>query len=95
MGIFVVCLWQVVSCEKVQYDHYRLYSVNIENAQQLHVLRELQMDSDGFVFQAIPTEVGQIMDLIVAPRKLAVIAELFERHEFKNRLKSDNLQKYV
>lgn len=92
---FVVCFWQVVFCERVQYDDYRLYSVNIENVQQLNVLRDLQIHSDGIIFQTIPTEVGQIVDLIVAPHELADISELFEQYEFKNRVKSENLQKYV
>lgn len=91
---FVACFWQVVFCERVQYDNYRLYSVNIANVEQLNVLRELQIHSDGSIFQTIPTGVGQIVDLIVAPHKLADISELFERFEFKYRLKSENLQKY-
>lgn len=92
--IFVVCFWQIVFCEKVQYDNYRLYSVNIENVEQLNVFRELEIHSDGIILQAIPTGLGQIVDVIVAPHKTADISELLERYEVKNRVKCDNLQKY-
>lgn len=90
------CFGQIVSSEKVQYDNYRLYSVNIENGEQSNVLRQFQMNGgDGIIFQkTITTGVGRIVDLIVAPHKLVEISELFERYEFKIRLKSDNLQKY-
>lgn len=93
-AVFVSCFWQFVFCERVQYDNYRLYSVHIEIPEQLNVLHELGIHSDGIRFQAVPTGVGQIVDLIVAPHKIADAFELFKRYEIKNRLKSDNLQTY-
>lgn len=94
LAIFAVCFWQIVFSEKVQYDNYRLYSVIIENDQQLNVLQELQVRPDGIIFETIPIRKGQIVDLIVAPQRIADISELFENYEFKNRLLIENLQKY-
>lgn len=35
------------SGEKARYDNYRVYEVFIENAEQLNLLREIEIDLDG------------------------------------------------
>lgn len=94
LAIFVAC-FAIAFAEKARFDNYRIYSVSIENDHQLNVLRELQNYPDGITFQAMPTRVSQIVDLIVPPHKFADISELFESYEFKNKIKTENLQKCV
>lgn len=78
--------------EKVRFDNYRVYSVNVENGEQLKVLRELEAYPDGTIFLDYPTVVGQTVDMIVPPHKFADIAETFEAFKFKNHIKTHNLQ---
>lgn len=72
----------------------RIYSVNIENDQQLNVLRDLHNCPDGIEFQVNPTRVGEIVDLIIPPHKFADISELFDTYKFTNRISTRNLQEY-
>lgn len=94
LTISVAC-FAIVFADKVRYDNYRIYSVNIENDRQLNVLLELENNPDGIQFQTLPNRVGQIVHLIVPPHKFADILELFETYKFKNQIRTDNLQKYV
>lgn len=91
--VFGACI-AIVFGERARFDNYRIYSVHVENGQQLNVLRELEIHPDGILFQALPTKVGQIVDLITPPHKIADISELFEIFKFKNQIKTKNLQKY-
>lgn len=82
----------VVLGEKARFDNYRVYSVNIENVEQLNVLRELETYPDGISFRMMP-KVGQMIDIIVPPHKLADISELFVSYKFENQIKTADLQK--
>lgn len=88
-----VATFIVVFGEKARFDNYRVYSVNIENEEQLSVLRELEAYADGISFRAMPTAVGQMVDIIVPPHKLADISELFDVHEFNSQIRTKDLQK--
>lgn len=79
--------------EKARFDNYRVYSVNIQNEKQLNVLRELEAHPDGISFRMMPTSVGQKIDFIVPPHKLADISELFDAYEFNSQTKTEDLQK--
>lgn len=91
LAIFVAC-FMVACAEKARYDNYRVYSVYIENDEQLKVLRELEIHPDGILFLQSPSGVDQIIDLTVPPHKFAEIAELFEAYKIKNWIKTKNLQ---
>ena len=83
----------MVACaEKARYDNYRVYSVYIENEEQLKVLRELEIHPDGIEFLESPTGVNQVIDITVPPHKFADIAELFQTSSIKNWIKTNNLQ---
>lgn len=80
------------SADKARYDNYRVYSVSVENEEQLQVLGELEMRPDGTSFLESPIGLNQIADLIVPPHKFADITELFKTYDIKNWLKTKNLQ---
>lgn len=83
----------VVFGEKARFDNYRVYSIDIKNENQLNVLRELENYPDGILFRMMPTAVGQTVDIVVPPHKLADISELFAVYEFSSHTKTENLQK--
>lgn len=92
VAIFIACFVVAFGSEKARFDNYRVYSVNVENAEQLKVLRELESYSDGILFLNGISDVGQISTLIVPPHKYSDIAELFGAYEIKNEMTSSNLQ---
>lgn len=91
LAIFVAC-FMVASAEKARYDNYRVYSIHIENEDQLKELQELEIHPDGISFLESPVGVDQSIDLTVPPHKFAEIAELFEANKIKNWIKTKNLQ---
>lgn len=91
VAIFIAC-FVVAFGEKVRFDNYRVYSVNVTNEKQLKALHELEESSDGTTFLESPTSVGQAAELLVPPHKFADIAELFDAYDIKNHIKTRNLQ---
>lgn len=79
--------------EKARFDNYRVYSIDVENEQQLAVLKDFESGLDGISFLETPTGTQQIAEIIVPPHKFADINELFDELKLKNRVKIENLQK--
>lgn len=94
LTIFAAC-FAISFAETTRYDDYHIYSVNIENDQQLNVLRELQDQPDGVKFQTPPNSIGQIVHLIAPLHKIADLLELFEANKFKKQIRTNNLQRYA
>lgn len=93
-GLTIFAAFLAISfATNARYDDYHIYSVNIENDQQLGVLRELQDQPDGVKFQTPPNSIGQIVHLIVPPHKIAGLLELFEANKFKKQIRTNNLQR--
>lgn len=93
LAVVAVYFVGAVLGDKARFDHYRIYSVNVENDVQLMVLRELELTADGVLFLEPPTGVGQISDVMAPPHKFADITDLFNAYEIKNRIKTENVQK--
>lgn len=91
LAIFIVGLLAVCA-EKARFDNYRVYSVSIENEEQLKVLHELELHPDGITFMESPVAVGQMIDLVVPPHKFADIAELLKTYKIKYWIKIKNVQ---
>ncbi|XP_055308561.1 uncharacterized protein LOC129572592 [Sitodiplosis mosellana] len=87
---FVACLG-----EKARYDNYRVYSIEVENEQQLEVLRDFESGRDGISFLETPTGIQQTAEIIVPPHKFADIGDLFEEQKLKNHVKIANLQTLI
>ena len=79
--------------EKARFDDYRVYSIEVENEQQLKVLKKFEDGLDGISFLETPTGIQQTAELLVPPHKFADIADLFEALKMKNFVKIFNLQK--
>lgn len=96
MKIFVLAIlvagFMVACAEKARFDNYRVYSVYIENEEQLKLLQELELHPDGISFLESPNGVDQTIDIMVPPHKFADITELFETYKIKNWIKTKNVQ---
>lgn len=89
-------LFLIVVGEKIRYDNNRVYSVNIENEQQLKVLLNFEKSHDGVSFFETPSVVHKIpSEIVIPPHEFANISDLFGTHGIKNWLKIDNLQRFV
>lgn len=78
--------------EKARFDNYRVYSVQIDNSQQLRILQELENYQDGLTFLEAPTP-SSMIEIVVPPHKFADITELFDNYNMKNEIKISNLQR--
>lgn len=81
--------------EKARFDNYRVYSIEVENDEQLQVLTELENQQNGLLFLTPPTVAQTFVELIVPPHKFADISELCEKYHMKSDKKIDNLQRFV
>lgn len=95
--VLFACFAIVVFGQRTRFDNYRMHSVNIENLRQLNMLRKLEIGSliKGILFRSFPFKIGQTVDLITPPSKLAKLLQLFAKYALKNQIRTDNLQKYV
>lgn len=91
LALFFACL-TAISGERARYDNYRVYSVRIENEQQLKVLKDLDNNRDGWSFMTSPMSISQSVDILIPPHKFASISDLFETHNLENAIKINNLQ---
>lgn len=92
LAICIACFVVVALSEKLRYDNYRVYSLDVANEHQLKVLNGLEAYPDGIVFLEPPTVVGQIAELLVPPQNFTDVAGLFETFDIQNRIKTSNFQ---
>lgn len=94
--VFVVLFWIVATTigEKARFDNYRVYSIEVENDDQLQVLKELENQQNGLLFLMPPTINQTFVELVVPPHKFAEFFELCEKFHMQNNLKIDNLQRF-
>ncbi|XP_031623765.1 zinc carboxypeptidase-like [Contarinia nasturtii] len=93
--VVIFASFYMAFCEKARFDNYRVYSMIVENEEQLRILQELENHRDGIEFLESPNSIGDFTELIVPPHKLADINDLFEKYEIKSLAKSNNLQKLI
>lgn len=92
LAIFVASFVAVFG-EQARYDNYRVYSIKVENDEQLKALHDLESFRDGVSFMETPHAVGQTAEIIVPPHKLADISDLLETFEMKSHIKTKDMQK--
>lgn len=86
---------QTIYCEKARFDNYRVYSIVIDDNEQLQVLQQLENNPDGLSFMMPPTHNQSMIEIIVPPHKFAEFSELCEMFNMKKELKVENLQRFV
>lgn len=85
----------VIFCEKARFDNYRIYLVHIENEDQLKVIQDLETNSNGLEFLEMPNTIDGVAEILVPPHKFAEINELFQKHNLKNEIRTNDVQRYV
>jgi murein tripeptide amidase MpaA len=96
--IFVLCFALTVltvSAEKVKYDNYRVYSLAVENEQQLAIMKEIENNPDGYRFWEFPTAVGHNVDIVVPPHKIVEFQDMVLDNQMKSKLMVPDLQKLI
>lgn len=100
MKLFVVLpvilgYFSLISGEKARFDNYRVYSIEIENVEQLQLMQELENQRDGLSFMMPPTSNQSLVEILVPPHKFGDVSELCNRFKMKNEIKIENLQRYL
>lgn len=85
--------FSAIFCEMVRFDNYRVYSIKIENMEQLKALQDLESNQNGLTFMEAPSAIGIDAEIIVPPHKFSDISEFFEKCDIKNEVKTNNLQR--
>lgn len=83
----------MIAAQKARFDNYRVYSIEIENEEQLKVLQQFENHQDGLLFLIPPMAVPMRVEIVVPPHKFADIFELCEKYDIKNEIQIENLQK--
>lgn len=92
--VAVFCLvYGLVAAEKVSFDNYRVYSVNVKNEQQLLELVQLENAGIGGIqFWQSPSGIGRKADIMVAPNQVNVVSELIEKLNLESHVMVENVQ---
>ena len=81
----------IYHCEKVRFDNYRSYKIEVNDDKGLEVFQELEEYSDAIIFLSEPS-IHRPFHILVPPHQLAHISELFERLAIKNEVQHENFQ---
>lgn len=87
----VVLLANCTISEKARFDNYRVYSLEVDNDEQLTLLRQLE-NTDRYEFWRSPTYIGRNVDVMVAPHQAADFSELLDGSNIKKNLMIENVQ---
>lgn len=81
-----------ISAEKMRFDHYKIFSLKVENKEQMKVLKQLEQTAEGeYVFGDSPV-VGRNCDVVVSPNKLYEFGGILNNFNIIHELKVENLQ---
>lgn len=87
-------LTTLADSKKERFDDYRLYGIDIDTSDQLHLFHDLQESSDGFLLWNYPV-IGDTVDVMVAPHKLSEFNRMTELYDLRYRLKIKNVQRFT
>lgn len=91
----VLVLLMGASCfgAKSRYDNYKLFSLTLENVEQVKLFQNLERDSDSYDFWSTP-DLGRDLDILVPPSKFGDFEDTLTRYNIKYYIKNENIQKY-
>ncbi|XP_013097812.2 zinc carboxypeptidase [Stomoxys calcitrans] len=78
-----------------RYDHYRIYNVELDTEEHVHVFKQLEEQCDSMDFIGHAREVGQKLSILVAAHKVADLADLLEHYKVKHRILTYNFQEKI
>lgn len=75
--------------EKQRFDNFKVYSVNVENVEQMNVLQKLE--KQDYDFWESPM-LGEVADVMISPEKATYFERLMDRYTIKRSIKVANVQ---
>ncbi|XP_055711145.1 zinc carboxypeptidase-like [Phlebotomus papatasi] len=94
-AVVIVLVLALVKAEPFKFDNYRVYTVKVENDDQLLALKDLQTGPHHYEFIDEPMRSGQEVDLIVPPSYQDDFESLVTGKEMKVEMIIPNLQKLI
>lgn len=91
--LLVLAYATFATSEKARFDNYRVVSVKIADENQRLILQQFDDASDSIDILS-ETNDG-VVEVVVAPHKLADIHDIFERNAIQSEVIHTNLQSYV
>lgn len=80
--------------QQVSFQNYKVFRLDVSSQRQLDALHQLHDASvDGISFWKPAGFVGQPSDIMVAPHRMAMFAELLQKYDFDNHVKVENVQR--
>ncbi|XP_055598837.1 zinc carboxypeptidase-like [Uranotaenia lowii] len=84
-----------VNGEKLRFDNYRSYEVNIQNEEQLRALQTLEESPNGYYFLESPMRSNMKVSILVPPHKYADFENFTSHLDMENSLKIANFQELI
>lgn len=78
---------------KSRYDNYKLFSLTLENVEQVKLLQNLEINSDSYDFWSSP-DMGREVDILVPPHKRGEFENVLTTFNIKFTIKNENIQEY-
>ena len=83
-----------VFAEKIRYDNYKVFTVNIEEESQLQVLQDFQ-NEQGVIFWEAPQYVSTKVNVAIPPQQLDSFQEIMSGANIKSKLLIENMQDVI
>lgn len=94
-GVFVIIfLTTFVWARQLTFHDFKVFSVKVENDEQLQFLKNLENDDDGYSYWKDPI-LGRDADIVVPPNKLNDFNALASALNMNYTLKIANIQRFV
>lgn len=94
-GLLLLLVAVVISAEKMRFDHHKVYRLNVQNKDQMNILRQLEETPNGdYKFWNSP-RAGQPVEVVVPPQKLYEFHGIMNDFNINHELQIDDLQTLV
>lgn len=78
-----------------RYDHYRLYELIPNTKEHLKCIKDIELNSDSYIFIQGVTTVNSSVVVVIAPHKFAEFDSVLNTEKINNRIVADNVQKLI
>jgi Carboxypeptidase activation peptide len=90
--LFGLFSFALMNAEKIRYDNYHIYRVQIKNESQLKVLKELEITDRRYSFWETPVQVNMEVPVLVAPSEVENFDKLLTSMAFDFKVAHKNFQ---
>lgn len=83
------------SLSTARYDNYRMYEMQPSSDTQLEILKDIESNSDSFIFILEPRSVNNSVVVIVAPHKFAEFDSILSEKKIRHQITAYNVQSLI